>query len=237
MVHIENVFNIYRYHIPCRRSCLRILVAFNGSVLDTSATKHNASESEIKDKNDNGTLTVPPSPLSTKSPTITYRETNSPTHSSTESPTTSPSDLQTVAPSVARTTYNVTNTNATNFTRLDGGEFEGDVLLGFPEAIAWKNYVYDDVWDTKILGPKKRMLGARNVGSQRKWPNNIIMYDLDTSFSAFMNKRIWNAMREIEANTCYTFKMIEPNQEKATSESNQQRHRNAQPTWGTTADI
>ena len=129
----------------------------------------------------------------------------------TTSVTTAPTTSVTAAPTpLQEATAAPTEENVTRVTRLDGNEFEGDILLDFEEAIARRNYEYDDVWDEKVLGPRKRMLGAR--ATNQKWPNNIVIYEMDDAFPNFMKLRIWNAMREIEATTCFTFGMRPENQ-------------------------
>ena len=90
---------------------------------------------------------------------------------------------------------------------LYGSKWGGDVELGFPEAIAERNWLFNGVWDEKVLGPKprrgSRMLGARS--KRRHWPGNVMIYSWG-NLSPLMKKVAKNAMREIELNSCFRFK-------------------------------
>ena len=92
--------------------------------------------------------------------------------------------------------------------------FEGDIAVENDADAAVIDYVYNDVWNQKLLGPKPaitadgprgRSLAAINT-AVKKWKDNTMIYELEDDLPAITRKLVWNAMREIEANTCYKFR-------------------------------
>ena len=72
-------------------------------------------------------------------------------------------------------------------------------------SISWD---YKGIWDESILGRKPKDLARRMLGTRityGKWPNHQMIYDLG-NLPALSKKIVKNAMRELELNTCFTFK-------------------------------